>query len=153
MTNLFTMDIAEVQISYSTKVKPSDRLKITSSKNAFDIFCAGWPSFEHREYFYIILLNRGNKVLGVSQISMGGIAGTVADPKLIFQAALKANASSVILGHNHPSGELTPSEQDNVLTKKLSEAGKFLDMPVLDHLIMNGDTYYSYKDEGSRYIE
>ena len=148
MINLFTMAIAEVAISYSTNVKPGDRVKITSSLAAFEVFAAGWPSYEHREYFYIILMNRANKVLGVSQISVGGISGTVVDPKLVFQAALKANASSIILGHNHPSGELIPSDADNALTRKLADVGTLLDLPVLDHLIMNGETYYSYKDEG-----
>ena len=142
------MAIAEVAISYSTNVKPGDRVKITSSLAAFEVFAAGWPSYEHREYFYIILMNRANKVLGVSQISVGGISGTVVDPKLVFQAALKANASSIILGHNHPSGELIPSDADNALTRKLADVGTLLDLPVLDHLIMNGETYYSYKDEG-----
>ena len=148
MINLFTMAIAEVAISYSTNVKPGDRVKITSSLAAFEVFAAGWPSYEHREYFYIILMNRANKVLGVSQISVGGISGTVVDPKLVFQAALKANASSIILGHNHPSGELIPSDADNALTRKLADVGTLLDLPVLDHLIMNSETYYSYKDEG-----
>ena len=148
MTNLFTMDIAEIAISYSTNVKPGDRVKITTSKTAYEVFAAGWPSYEHREYFYIILMNRANKVLGVSQISVGGISGTVVDPKLVFQAALKANASSIILGHNHPSGELIPSDADNALTRKLADVGTLLDLPVLDHLIMNSETYYSYKDEG-----
>ena len=142
------MAIAEVAISYSTNVKPGDRVKITSSLAAFEVFAAGWPSYEHREYFYIILMNRANKVLGISQISVGGISGTVVDPKLVFQAALKANASSIILGHNHPSGELIPSDADNALTRKLADVGTLLDLPVLDHLIMNGETYYSYKDEG-----
>ena len=148
MTNLFTLDIAEIAISYSTNVKPGDRVKITTSKTAYEVFAAGWPSYEHREYFYIILMNRANKVLGISQISVGGISGTVVDPKLVFQAALKANASSIILGHNHPSGELIPSDADNALTRKLADVGALLDLPVLDHLIMNGETYYSYKDEG-----
>jgi len=148
MHNLFNSNIAEISISYSTNVRPYDRAKIISSSNAYDIFLNGWPSLEHKEYFYVMLLNQANKVLGISQISSGGVSGTVADPKMIFQTALKANASSVILAHNHPSGNLTPSDADIALTKKLKEAGKFLDIQVLDHIILTVDNYKSFADDG-----
>ena len=115
---------------------------------AFEIFSAVLPSFEHIEYAYVMLLNRSNRLLGVKQLSMGGISGTVIDPKIVFQTALKANASCIILAHNHPSGEIVPSEQDNSLTSKLKSAGEFLDLPLLDHLILTQDKYFSYKDEG-----
>ena len=94
------------------------------------------------------LMNRANRALGIAQVSHGGISGTVADPKVIFQHALKANASSVILLHNHPSGNTQPSEADIHLTKKLVEGGKLLDIAVLDHLIVTIDGYYSFADEG-----
>ena len=145
---LFTQNIAEVQLSYSTKVKASDRPKITSSKDSYEIFKEIWPSFEHREYCYVLLLNRANQLLGVYQVSSGGTTGTFVDPKLIFQAALKTNASSVIIAHNHPSGNLQPSDLDKKLTSKLINAGSFLDINVLDHLIIINDNYKSFADDG-----
>jgi DNA repair protein RadC len=107
-----------------------------------------WDDLEYRESFAILLLNRANRVLGIANISSGGLSGTVADPKVIFQQALKANASSIILLHNHPSGNTQPSEADITLTRKMKECGKFLDLPVLDHLIVTTDGYYSFAYEG-----
>jgi DNA repair protein RadC len=96
------------------------------------------------------MLNKANKVLGYSKISSGGISGTLVDPKLIFQTALKANASSIILAHNHPSGNKQPSDADTRITKKCTGAGTLLDITVLDHLIITpDDLYYSYADEGT----
>ena len=144
-------EIAEVKLSYSTKVKASDRLKVTCSQDACNAFIGTWEdsTLEHREQFKVMLLNRSSKVLGIITISMGGIAGTVIDVRLIFQAAIKANASSIILCHNHPSGNMKPSEADNKITKKICDAGKLLDINVLDHLILVPDeAYFSYSDEG-----
>ena len=101
------------------------------------------------EEFWIILLNRANKVLQKCNISEGGISGTVVDPKKIFKISLDHHASSIILGHNHPSGVVTPSDADNRITKKLCEAGALLDIAVIDHLILGEDNYYSYADEGT----
>lgn len=100
------------------------------------------------EQFRILLTNRANKVMGVVEISSGGISGTTADPKLIFATALKACASGIILAHNHPSGNLKPSQSDLDLTRKLKEAGKLLDIQVLDHLIITSEGYMSFADEG-----
>jgi len=97
--NLFLSNVAEVKISYSTNIKPSDRAKITCSKDGAELFRQIFPDFEHREYFYVMLLNRGNRVLGFYQISVGGISGTVVDVKLILQAAIKSNSSGILLGH------------------------------------------------------
>ncbi|PKP34291.1 MAG: DNA repair protein [Bacteroidetes bacterium HGW-Bacteroidetes-17] len=149
--NIFTQNVAEIKISYSTNVRPSDRIQISSSSASYKIFEAIFLEscdIEYREFFYVMLLNRANKCLGVSQISAGGQSGTVADPKLIFQAALKASASSIILCHNHPSGNLKPSEADIKLTNKIIAGGKLLDLPVLDHLIITSEAYYSFADEG-----
>ncbi len=142
--------IAEIALVYVSKVRPSDRPKVTSSKDAFDAFINTWDSqtIELCEEFKILLLNRANRILGIFHLSKGGVAGTVADPKLIFGAALKANASGIILAHNHPSGNLQPSQADLDLTKKCKEAGKFLEIQVLDHLIITADKYYSMADEG-----
>lgn len=103
---------------------------------------------EFKEEFYIILLNRANKVLGWYKVSEGGMSGTVVDPKLVFSIALKSLASSLVLAHNHPSGNLKPSNEDINLTKKLKEAGALLEIPVLDHLILTTDGYFSFGDEG-----
>ena len=100
------------------------------------------------EQFWIILLNRANQVIRPELISEGGVSGTVADPKVIFKRALDKLASSIILIHNHPSGNLTPSQADIQLTHKLKEAGRCLDLPVLDHLIFTDHAYYSFADEG-----
>ncbi len=89
-----------------------------------------------------------NRVIGVSTISVGSVAGTVADPKKIFQTALKANSSAIILCHSHPSGNCQPSENDKNITKKCVQAGKFLDLPVMDHIIVTRYDYFSFADEG-----
>lgn len=98
------------------------------------------------EQFWVLFLNRANQIMKPEMISAGGVSGTVVDAKLVFKKALEALASNVILVHNHPSGNLTPSEQDVRLTKKLMEAGKILDIPVLDHIIFADDGYFSFSD-------
>jgi DNA repair protein RadC len=142
--------VAEVQITYKTKVKASDRPQINTSHDVHRVLQSNWnyEIIEFIEEFKIMLLNRANRVLAIVPISVGGMAGTIADPKVIFVSALKCNAASVILVHNHPSGNLKPSNQDTELTKKLREAGKFLDLPVLDHIILTKDAYFSFADEG-----
>ena len=98
-----------------------------------------------------MLLNRANKVLGIFEVSSGGSTGTVADPKLVFAAAIKANACGIILAHNHPSGNLQPSQADIDLTKKMKEGGKLLEIQILDHVIITTEGYYSFagRDESS----
>ena len=103
---------------------------------------------EFVEQFKVLLLNRANRVLGVYEVSTGGVSGTVADPKLVFAAAIKSSASAIILAHNHPSGQLKPSDADLKLTQKLKEGGKFLEITVLDHIIVTSEGYYSFADEG-----
>ena len=151
--NLFTQNISEIEISYKNVVKPSDRPKISCSRDANQIFHEYMNDanmqIEHREYFFVMLCNRGNKVLGISTVSMGGMSGTVADPKIIFQTALKASAASIILCHNHPSGNTKPSESDTRLTQKIKKAGAFLDLPCIDHIIITESSgYFSFADEG-----
>src|SRR5690554_8039250 len=125
-------EVAEIQRSYKTKVKPSQRPKISSSKDAYSILLDSWDDekLEFVEQFKVLLLNRANRVLGIYEASTGGVSGTVADPKLVFVAAIKGAASSIILAHNHPSGNLDPSQADLKLTRRLVEGGKFLDIPV-----------------------
>ena len=140
-------NLAEISISYSQKIKASDRQSIKHSQDIEQIVRTIFPSIEHREFFYLICLNRANHVLGYHQVSVGGITGTVADIRIIFQTALKANASSIIIVHNHPSGNSSPSNTDCLLTNKIKEAGKLLDIPVLDHLILTAESYLSFADE------
>jgi DNA repair protein RadC len=146
--NLFT--VAEVQLIYKSKVKASERPKITKSSDAFQVLKKHWnyETIEFIETFKVVLLNRANRVLGIIDISTGGIAGTVADPKVIFVAALKSAASSILLAHNHPSGNLTPSQADINLTRKLKTAGEYLDIAVVDHVILTSESYFSFADEG-----
>lgn len=124
-----------------------ERKKITSSKDVFEFFTSLIGDVNY-ETFYILLLNRANKIIRPVQISEGGISGTVADPKKIFKIALENNATSIILCHNHPSGNIKPSDADIRLTKKLKGAGEMLDIPVLDHIILGEERYFSFADEG-----
>ena len=101
-----------------------------------------------RESFYALYLNRANKVLGDHLISLGGVSGTVVDPKCVYQVALKAHASSLIVAHNHPSGNKEPSNADLEITRKLKEAGQLLDINLLDHIILLPEGYISMADEG-----
>jgi DNA repair protein RadC len=142
--------VTEIEIKYKNKVKSSERPKITGSHDAERIFRPIFSEFiEHHEAMYAMYLNRANKVLGCLQIGVGGIAGVAADAKIIFQGALKANASGIILAHNHPSGNKTASQADIDLTRKIKEAGKFLEIALLDHLIMlPEEVYFSFADEG-----
>lgn len=141
--------VAEIELVYKTKVKASERPKITCSKDAYKVLRQTWDEnkIEFVEQFKILLLNRANKVLGVYEVSTGGICGTVADKRLIFAAALKSNCVNLMLCHNHPSSNLKPSRADDELTAKIAEAGRFLDIKVMDHLIICKDGYYSYADE------
>ena len=127
--------------------KELEREKLTSSKAAVDLMQPILGELMHEE-FWIIFLNRANLVLGKKQISMGGMSGTVADPRMIFKAALDEKAVSIILCHNHPSGNNQPSAADIQLTKNISEAGKFLEINVLDHIIVTQHGFYSFADEG-----
>src|SRR5258708_5770951 len=142
--------VAEIQLTYRSNVKPSLRPSIGVSKDAYNVLVENWDSskIEFVEQFKVMLLNRANKVLGICEVSTGSSTGTVADPKLIFAAALKANACGIILAHNHPSGNLKASQADLDLTKKMKEGGKFLEIQVLDHIIVTSEGYYSFADEG-----
>ena len=140
--------IAEVQISYSSHVKAKDRMKVTGSKDAADAFRIFWPAYEHIEFSYLLMLNRQNQILGYHQLSKGGMTGAVVDVRVIFQVALKSSCTSIILAHNHPSGNLDVSDADRKITNQIKQAGVILDIPLLDHLIMTTDSYLSMADEG-----
>jgi DNA repair protein RadC len=124
-----------------------ERKKISSSKDVFEFFSSIVGDLTY-ETFYILLLNRANSIIRGVQISEGGISGTVADPKKIFKLALDHNATSIILCHNHPSGNVKPSQDDIALTKKIKKAGETMDISVLDHIILGDEKYYSFADEG-----
>lgn len=138
------MKISEINISYSNKNK--QRIKIDNSRQSYQAFFNCWSkdTIELQEEFKVLLLNRNNELLGVYSLSKGGVASTVVDAKLLFSVALKANASNIIIAHNHPSGNLIPSESDKRLTKKLKKAGKFLDILLLDHLIISKNDFFSF---------
>jgi len=122
--------------------------KISKSQDAFEIFHSLMGDLPYEE-FWLLLLNRANRVVRKVKISEGGVSGTVVDPKKIFQICLEQHATSIILGHNHPSGAVTPSEADNKITKKIKDCGLLLDVAVLDHIIVGDDRFYSFADEGT----
>ncbi|MCX6232956.1 MAG: JAB domain-containing protein [Bacteroidetes bacterium] len=144
-----SLNLAEIEVKYKTKQK--EKIAITKSKDAFDILYSLYnkDTIEFIEQFYLLLLNKANKVLGWINLSTGGTTGTVVDVKIIFALALKTNASGIIVSHNHPSQNLIPSEEDKRLTKLISDAGNLFNIRLLDHIIITSDeTYYSFVDEG-----
>ena len=142
--------VAEVELIYKTKVKASERPVIRDSKDTCNVLRQVWDEskMEMQEEFKVLFLNRSNKVTGVYGASLGGISGTVADPRLILAAAIKGLAVSIILAHNHPSGNLKPSKADEELTAKIKVAASYHDIKVLDHVIITKESYYSFSDEG-----
>jgi DNA repair protein RadC len=142
-----TTKLAEISISYSSKVKASERMRIRCSQDGEKIMRSIWSGMEHHETFIILCLNRANQLLGYHEVSRGGISGTITDIRIIFQVAVKSNASAIILSHNHPSGNLQPSDADKQITTKIVEAGKLFDISVLDHVILSEDSYFSFADE------
>ena len=142
--------VAEVQLSYKPHFKAQERPQISSSKQAYNLLMANWDMelINYIEQAKIILLNRNNRVLGIINLSTGGGASTVMDSRVIFATALKATATSLIVAHNHPSGNLRPSSEDIRLTEKLKQAGKLLEIEVHDHLIVSENSYFSMAEEG-----
>lgn len=142
-------NVCEISISYSTKVLSKERVQIHNSKDIQEYLT---PIFsccmEHHEEMWAIYMNNQHRILGTAKISQGGLTETTADPKIILQIALKANASSIIIAHNHPSGNPYPSTCDDRITQKIREGAKFLDMQLTDHIVMCDGCYYSYSDEG-----
>ena len=126
---------------------PDEKLKVITSADAAAIFKPLLSDLAHEE-FWILLLNRNNLVLDKIMVSQGGLSGTVIDVRIILKMALDKLACSIILCHNHPSGNLVPSEADKEITRKIKEAGKHMDIPVLDHVIIGNGSYFSFADEG-----
>jgi DNA repair protein RadC len=124
------------------------RNRIKSSMEAWE-YLRSFMDDNQYEVFWMLVLNRANRILNRICISEGGVGGTVADPKKIFKIALEQGASGILLAHNHPSGSETPSQADILLTSKLKKAGEFLDLPVIDHIILGEEKYYSFADQGA----
>ena len=142
-------ELAEVKVVYKRRLKVT--FKIVTSRDCFEILNSLFDkdTFDYREEFIVLLLNRANRVLGWARVSLGGINGTVVDTRIVFVLAIQTGASSIVVSHNHPSGNLKPSEADIKLTKQLKEAGKFLEIPLLDHLILTPEgEFFSFADEG-----
>lgn len=145
-------NITEITVAYRNQQKAAERPHITCSADSLPLLLEAYnaDTIGLLEQFVVIYLNIGNRVLGVYRASTGGITGTICEIRLILGVALKIAATSMIVSHNHPSGNLQPSRADEELTRKLKEAAKVMDLKVLDHIIVEptGERYYSFADEG-----
>ena len=140
--------IAALELGRRRKLSEAlERPKITGSKDAYNIIFPLISDLQHEE-FWVLLLNRSNKIIDKNKISQGGVAGTVIDVKIILKKAIEKLASSVILCHNHPSGNIEPSDADIGITRKLKEAAEFMDIKLLDHIIVADNSYFSFLDKG-----
>ncbi len=142
------MKVREIKVSYS--LPKTKKIKVHNSDELYRIAINHWnlDTIEMQEELKAILLNRANEVIGIYELSKGGISGTVLDMKLLLSVALKCLASSIALVHNHPSRNLKPSEADYRITKKLKSACRLVDIILLDHIIISKDEHYSFADEG-----
>jgi DNA repair protein RadC len=145
------MKVSELEIVYKSKIRPSERPQIKASEDAYKLFLGSWHlgKIELLEQFKVMALNQANRVLGICEISSGAISATLVDPKLVFGMLLKAGATSAIICHSHPSGNIKPSNSDVEMTRKICEGGKLLDIKILDHLILTVNNYYSFADSGA----
>lgn len=141
-------ELNELTVTYQKNQNVKNQ-KIIMSKDTYELAKALWPvDINHREAMIAFYLNRANHTVGYSIISIGSISGTTCDPRIVFQLALLTNASSVIIAHNHPSGNLSPSQADKNLTANIKEIGKILDIPLVDHIILTDEGYFSFADRG-----
>jgi DNA repair protein RadC len=142
------MKVSEISVSYSNK-NPV-KVKVTSSQLMYNLILKHWnlELIEYQEEVKIILLNRSNIVLGIHELSKGGMTGSVVDIRIILGVTLKCGASSIIIVHNHPSGKLIASDADKTITSKLKQACELMDISLLDHLIISREGYHSFADEG-----
>ncbi len=150
--NKSSYQVTEVKLSYKNKPDLCKRPQIAQSKDAYRVLINAWDQNKigFIEEAKMLLLNRSNTVLGICELGSGGVSGVIVNPKLVIVAALKANASSILLAHNHPSQNLKPSGADRSLTDKITQGGKLLEITVLDHLILSPSGYYSLSD-GTQY--
>lgn len=142
------MEVAEIKVSYSTN--KTDKIKLSSCVDTYQFILSQWNHeiIEFQEESKIILVNRANFVLGIYELSKGGISGTIVDIRIILSVALKCNASGIILVHNHPSGNTNPSEADRKITRRLKEACYLLEISLLDHLIICKTDFFSFAQDG-----
>lgn len=140
--------VNEIKLSYSRK--GNAERTVSNSYEVSEVFRAHFDAeqIDYKESFYALYLDQKNKVLGIKKVSECGISSTMVDVRIIMQGALLCNASSIIVCHNHPSGNLKPSTQDIRMTEKIKEAAKVLDFSLLDHIILTSEHYYSFLDEG-----
>lgn len=139
--------IAAVELGSRRKHEEAVKQKVKSSKHAFEIL-EPLISDNNYEEFWVLLLSRANNLIACRQISEGGISGTIVDVRKIFKIAIEENTCSIIIAHNHPSGNLQPSDADKSITRKIKESGLILDIPLIDHLIIANNKYFSFADEG-----
>lgn len=141
----------EITISYKSKVKASERIKITTSKDVYDLSQKLYnaDTIEYTEESIVLLLNMSNKIIGYFKISQGSIEATVVDVRTVALLAIKTGATGVILTHNHPSGNTRPSNTDIELTRRIKNGLQFLDIKLIDHIIITSESYYSFADEGT----
>ena len=141
--------IPQVRLAYVSDYSV-EHAKVISSTDIVDFIRSTYQEgeIEYRECFKVVYLNRANKVLGFQTISEGGTAAAMVDVKMIFAGAILSNAHAIILCHNHPSGNVNPSFQDDSITKRVKAAGELLDIRTMDHIILTRDDYYSYNDNG-----
>jgi len=146
MNSLFK--VSEIKLTYQPHFKPSERPKIKKSTQAYEVLRQHWDEeiMQFLEEFKVILLNTAKRVLGIVDISLGGLMHVSVDIKVVIAVALKAGATGMILAHNHPSGTLKPSSQDIALTRKIFDAAKLFDIEVLDHIIITSEGFYSFSD-------
>jgi len=141
--------IPEITVTYKDTVKTSQRAVVTCPADGARIFEEACKEcMEHHEEVYVLFLNRANRVLGISNVSKGGISSSVTDVRIILQTALKVSASSIMLGHNHPSGNTKPSGQDVAMTKEVQKGCEAIGIQLLDHVIMTAEGYTSFADSG-----
>lgn len=143
-------EVHEIEVIYKNPVSYLNRPIISESRDVAHVFRSSWDmnKIEYQEQFKVMLLNHAHTVLGIVEISSGGITGCVIDARLVFGAALKAASTRIILAHNHPSGSLKPSQADLAITDKLCQAGKLLDIQVIDHIILTKDLHFSFAEDG-----
>lgn len=139
--------LSALELSNRVEKQANDKIKITESKIAFDLLKSSFQDLKHEE-FYVIFLNNSHVVLDYKCVSKGGITATIADGRIIFKEAILRDSTSIILAHNHPSGNAQPSNSDINLTKNLKEFGKCVDIKVLDHIIVADNLYFSFVDNG-----
>lgn len=147
--------VSEIQLSYRSKINPSQRPQICGSEDSYAVFRRHWADdkLDFIEQAKLLLLNRASRGLGIYELSTGSTTGTIIDTRMVFAAALKANASSIVVAHNHPSGNLEPSSRDKLVTNQLREAGALMNIPMLDHIIVGRHGYYSFADDAECSLE